>query len=89
MREAEEFRRQADECFRRAEACGHELSRSLWLGLSKQWSRMVDEAEPVRRSTGSAAQSNLRGIFDEILFEKALALSAARVSGGPEAPRVV
>jgi hypothetical protein len=42
---------------------------------------MVDEAEPMRPSTASAARSNLRGIFDEILFEKALALSAASIAG--------
>jgi len=81
MSEAAEFRRQADECFRRAETTGDEFARAFWLGLSKQWAIMVDEAKSERTSMASAAQQvKLRGIHDETLFEKALALSAARVS---------
>jgi hypothetical protein len=88
MSEVEDFRRQADECFRKAESAVNEFSRAFWLGLSKKWAMMVDEAEPARPSIASNNQlAKLQVVIDEALFEKALALSAARVTGSVDAQR--
>jgi hypothetical protein len=72
MSEVEDYRRQADECFRRYNAGDH-FSKAFWLGLSKQWARMVDENNRAAASITSTVQlGKLRDVLDEALSEKLL-----------------
>jgi len=80
MSESDDFRRHADECFQKAETAANQFSRAFWLGLGKQWARMVDETETAPPSVAAASEVDLSGLLEEALFEKALALSAARVT---------
>src|SRR3954447_9504039 len=93
MSEADEFRRQADECFQKAETAVNEFSRAFWLGLGKQWARMVDDAaEPlpaVPISRNDDRFGKLRDVLHEALAEKALALSAARASRAVDASSTI
>jgi hypothetical protein len=81
MSEVDDYRRQADECFRRYETASDQFSKAFWLGLSKQWARMVDENRPASTPITPTIQlGRLRDVLEEALSEKALALSQARIT---------
>ena len=79
MSEVEEFRLRSEECLRRYGSAG-QLSKSFWLGLSKQWASMADEAQLERPTISSAHFGKLKDVLEEALSAKALALSAARIA---------
>jgi hypothetical protein len=84
MSEVEEYRRRADECFRKYQA-GDQYARFFWLGLSKQWARMADESEALPSTALSSPADHLeklRDVLEEALSERALALCAARIGSG-------
>ena len=48
MVDAEQFRKEAEECRREAERAINPLDKEFWLSLSREWIKLAQEAEKPR-----------------------------------------
>jgi len=44
-RQAEDYRRQANECLQQAESAGNPLDKEAWLRMAAQWTRLAQDVE--------------------------------------------